>query len=50
MVSRTKHGTVNMRSNNATELSTCISQTNADTGSNCAFESSDTFRPDDWVG
>jgi hypothetical protein len=49
MVSRPKHCTINMRSNNAAKLSTCVGQANTDTSCDCALEGSDTFRPNNRV-
>jgi hypothetical protein len=50
MITRSKHRTVHMWTNDATELRTGVCKTDSDTSGHSAFEGSNTFWPDDWVG
>jgi hypothetical protein len=49
MIPRSENSAVDMWTDDSTELSTCVGQTDADTTSHRAVEGSDAFGPDDWV-
>lgn len=50
MIARSKNSGIDVRADDTTELSHCIRETDANTGSHCALKRTDSLGPDYWIG